>query len=77
MASPPNHVMAPTVTYEYLFCRPSSERLRPIAQWKARGLLSGSCTPGITGHRLRLKNMVMTSSHQQHTAGESYATYQI
>jgi hypothetical protein len=37
------------MTYEYLFCLPSSEWPRPPAQWKARGLLSGS---GTMGHQL-------------------------
>jgi hypothetical protein len=44
MASPMNPAVIPIVTYEYLFCLPSSERLRPPARRKAQGLLSGSCT---------------------------------
>jgi hypothetical protein len=57
MASPLNPAAAPAVIYDYLFYLWSSERLRPPTQRKARGLLSGSCTPGIVGHRLRPKNL--------------------
>jgi hypothetical protein len=46
IVTPWNPTVAPTTSYEYLLCLPSSDRLRPPAQWKARGLLSGSCTPG-------------------------------
>jgi hypothetical protein len=53
MASPPNPVAVPIVSYEYLFCLPSSERPRSPIRWKARGLLSGSCTPTTAGHRLQ------------------------
>jgi hypothetical protein len=49
MISPPNPVVAPTTTYEYLFCLSSSGRLRPPARRKAHGLLSGSSTSGSTG----------------------------
>jgi hypothetical protein len=55
MALPPNPAVVPTVIYEYLFCLPSSERLWPPTQWKAWGLLSGSCTPG---HRLWPKTWI-------------------
>jgi hypothetical protein len=37
--------MAPAVTYEYLFCLPSSDQLRPTARRNAQGLLSGFSTP--------------------------------
>jgi hypothetical protein len=41
MASPPNPTTIPVVTYEYLFCLPSSKRPQSAARRKARGLLSG------------------------------------
>jgi hypothetical protein len=44
--SPLNLTAAPAVTYEHLFCLPSTDRLLPPARWKARGLLSGSSTLG-------------------------------
>jgi hypothetical protein len=53
MASPPNPAAVSVVTYEYLFYLPSSEQPRPPARRKARGLLSGSCIPGIASHQLR------------------------
>jgi hypothetical protein len=77
MASPLNPVMAPAVTYEYLFCLPLSERLRTPAQWKARDLLSGSCTPGTVGHRLRLINLDTTDSLQRQTGEKSHTPYRI
>jgi hypothetical protein len=40
-ASPPNPAMALIVTYEYLFCLPSSDRLRPPAREKAQGYCQG------------------------------------
>jgi hypothetical protein len=46
MASPPNPAAVPIVTYEYLFCFPLSDRLRPPTQRKAQGLLAGSCISG-------------------------------
>jgi hypothetical protein len=64
MSSPPNPATTPTVTYEYLFCLPLSDRLRLPARGKAQGLLSGSCTLGTMGHWLWPINLVMTSSHQ-------------
>jgi hypothetical protein len=50
-----NPAVVPTVTYEYLFYLPSSERLRPLAQWNTQGLLSGYCTTGTVGHWLQPK----------------------
>jgi hypothetical protein len=41
MALPTNPTVVPIVTYQYLFCLPSSERLQPPAQRKAQVLLSG------------------------------------
>jgi hypothetical protein len=53
MATPPNLVAVPVVTYEYLFCLPLNERSRSPTQWKARGLLSGFGTPSTVDHRLQ------------------------
>jgi hypothetical protein len=65
MASPPNPAVVPVVTYEYPFFLPSCDRPRPPAQWKARGLLSGSYTLGTVGHWLWPKksryDLVLTS----------------
>jgi hypothetical protein len=36
-----NPAEVPVVTYEYLFCPLSSDRLRPPTQWKARGATVG------------------------------------
>jgi hypothetical protein len=63
--TPANPMVAPTVSYEYLFYHPSSEQLRPPAQWKAWGLLLGSDTPGMVGHRLWPNNLDMIGSLQQ------------
>jgi hypothetical protein len=41
--TPPNPAVVPAVSYEYLFDLPSSERFRPLARRKVRGLLLGSC----------------------------------
>jgi hypothetical protein len=41
MASPPNLVVVPIVTYEYLFCLPLSEQLWPPARLKVRGYCRG------------------------------------
>jgi hypothetical protein len=57
MASPKNPTMVPVVTYEYLFCLSSSERLGPLARRKAQGLLSGSCTMGTADRRLWSKKI--------------------
>jgi hypothetical protein len=57
MASPPNPVVAPVVTYEYLFYLLLSERPWPPSQQQAQGLLSGPCTLGTVGHWLRPKNL--------------------
>jgi hypothetical protein len=73
--SPSDPAMAPIVTYEYLCCLPSSERLRPPARRKARGLLSGSYTPGTVCHRLQPKILDMTGSLEQQMTGESYTPY--
>jgi hypothetical protein len=40
-------------------------------------VLSGSCTPGTVGHRLRPKNLDMTGSLELHTAGEPSTSYRI
>jgi hypothetical protein len=61
--TPPNPTVAPTTSYEYLFCLPSSDRLWPPSRRKAWGRLSGSYTPCTTGCRLRPKNPYTTSSH--------------
>jgi hypothetical protein len=61
MASPPNPAAVPVVTYEYLFCLPSSEWPRPLSRPVAQGLLSGSCTPCIMGHWLWLKRNLDTT----------------
>jgi hypothetical protein len=53
--TPLNPAAVPTVSYEYLFCLPSSEWLWLPARRKDWGLLSGSCTPGTAGCQLRLK----------------------
>jgi hypothetical protein len=52
MASPLNPAMAPTITYGYLFCLPSSDQLCPPVRWKARELLSHSKTLGTAGYWL-------------------------
>jgi hypothetical protein len=46
MASPLNPAVVHTVTYEYLFCLPSSDWLQPSTRQEDRGLLTGSCTLG-------------------------------
>jgi hypothetical protein len=53
----PNPTSVPIVSYEYLFCHLTSDRLRPPVRQKARRLLSGFCPLGTAGHRLRLTNM--------------------
>jgi hypothetical protein len=63
--TPLNPAMVPTISYEYLFCHPSSDQLRPPSRWKTRGLLSGFCTSGTTGRRLRPSNLDTISSHQR------------
>jgi hypothetical protein len=63
--TPLNPVVVPAVLYEYLLCHPSSDRLWPPARRKARGLLSGSCTPSTAGHRLRPNNLDTSGSLQQ------------
>jgi hypothetical protein len=60
-----NPVEAPIVTYEYLFCPPLSDRLHSPARRRAQGLLSGSSTPGITGHWLQLKILDTAGSLQR------------
>jgi hypothetical protein len=77
MASPLNPPMALIITYEYLFCLPSSERLRSPIGRKARGLLSGSCTPGTTGHQLWPINQDMIGFVQWQMVGEHYTPYQM
>jgi hypothetical protein len=77
MASPPDPVAVPVVTYEYLLYLPSSERPQPLARRKARGLLSGSCTLATAGHWLWLKNLDMIGSLQRQTAQEPSTLYQI
>jgi hypothetical protein len=75
--SPPNLVEVPAVTNKSLFYLPPIDQLRPPAQQKAQGLLSGSSTPSIMGHRLRPKLLDTTSSLQQQMAGEPYTPYRI
>jgi hypothetical protein len=75
MASPRNPVIAPTVTYEYPFCLPSSDWLGPPTRWKAQGLLSGYGTLGMTGHWLWPKILDTAGSLQQQMAGEPYTPY--
>jgi hypothetical protein len=75
MSLPLNVVAVPTVTYEYPFCLPSSERLWPPTQQKARGLLSGSCTLATTGRLLWPKNMDTTGSLQWQTTAEPFTPY--
>jgi hypothetical protein len=77
MASPPNCMVVPTITYEYLFCLLSSERLRPPARRKAWGLLLGSYTLGTAGHRLWPKNLDMIGSLQWQMAREPITPYRI
>jgi hypothetical protein len=73
----PNPTKVPTVTYEYLFCPPSSDQLRPPAQRRAQGLLSGSSTSGTAGCRLQPKILDTTGSLKQKMVGEPYTLYQI
>jgi hypothetical protein len=49
----------------------------PPARWKARGLLSGSCTPGTVGHQLQPINLDTVGSLQWQVAGEPYTPYRI
>jgi hypothetical protein len=51
MVTPLNPAVVPAVSYEYLFCLPSSEWLHPPARWKVQRLLLKSCTLGTAGHR--------------------------
>jgi hypothetical protein len=74
MATPPSFTTILTVSYENLFCIPSSERLWQPARRKARGLLSGSSTPG---HQLRSTNLYMNGSLQWQAAGKPYTSYRI
>jgi hypothetical protein len=62
MNSPLNPLVALAVTYEYLICLLSSDRLRPPARRKAWGLLSEPSTPGTTGPQLWPKIRDMTGS---------------
>jgi hypothetical protein len=39
--TPLNPAVAPTTSYEYLFCLPSSDWLWPPTRWKARGYCQG------------------------------------
>jgi hypothetical protein len=78
MASPPNPVMVHVVTYEYLFCLLSSERLQPPARRKDRGLLSGSCILGTAGHWLQSKKSGhVLSPSSGRTVGESLTPCQV
>jgi hypothetical protein len=77
MALPMNLAVVPAVTYEYLFFLPLSEWLRPPAQQKAWGLLSGSYNLSTVGCLIRPKNLDTTNSLQQHPAGEPSTLYQI
>jgi hypothetical protein len=77
MASPPDPAMVPTVTYESPFCIPLTEWLRPPAQRKAQGLLSGSSILGTVGHRLQPIYLDTTCSLQWQAIGKPYTSYQI
>jgi hypothetical protein len=77
MISPLKAAETLIVTYEYLFYLPLSDRLRPPARRKARGLLSGSSTQSNTGHWLRPKILDTTDSLQQQTTREPYTPYRI
>jgi hypothetical protein len=68
---------APTVIYEYLFYPPSSDQLWPPARRKARGLLSGTSTPGTVSRWLWLKILDTTGSLQWQMDGEPYTPYMI
>jgi hypothetical protein len=71
MASPSNPIVIPIVTYEYLICLMSSERLWPPARRKAQGLLSESCTLGTVHRQLLPKRIrIRPSSVQWQMADE-------
>jgi hypothetical protein len=72
MVSSPNLVEAPAVTYEYLFCPPSSDWLRPPTRRRAQGLLLGSNTPRTVSRRLQLKILDMTGFLHWQTARVPY-----
>jgi hypothetical protein len=76
MISLPNPMEVPIVPYEYLFCPPSSDWLWPLAQRRARGLLSRSGILGIARHQLQPKFLDTIGSLLRHTAGEHYTTDQ-
>jgi hypothetical protein len=67
MASPPNLVMIPIVTYEYLFYLPSSERLQPPAQRKAQGYCWGLVpwVPRVAGYNRKIYIRPIPSSGKQ------------
>jgi hypothetical protein len=75
MITPLNPTTMIKVSYKYLFCLSSSERLWPTARRKARGLLSASSTLGTTGRQLHPINLDMTGSLQRQMAGELYTPY--
>jgi hypothetical protein len=56
MISPPNPTEVLAITYEYIFYPPSSDRFRPPAQQRARGLLLGSSTPDNRGSSVIAQN---------------------
>jgi hypothetical protein len=72
MTSPPNPAIEPTVTYEYLFFLPLSNRLRQPLDGRLRGYYQGFVpqVPRVTGYGP--KNLVMTGSHQQQMARDPY-----
>jgi hypothetical protein len=77
MDLPPNPMAVLAVTFEYLFYLLLSERLHPPAQWKARGLLSESCTPGNAGCPLWPKSLDTISSLQRQMTREPSTPYRI
>jgi hypothetical protein len=49
MALPPNPVAVPVVSYEYLFCLPSSEQLWPLCSTEGLGATIRVLYPGYRG----------------------------
>jgi hypothetical protein len=76
MISPPNPAEVPTIPYENLFRLPLSDRLRPPAQQRARGLLSGQLPRVLwaVGYGPNLLDTI--GSLQRHMAGEPCTPYQ-
>jgi hypothetical protein len=70
-----NPVAVLTVSYEYPFCHPSSDRLWPPTRQKAQWLLSGSCTLGTVAHWLWPNDLDTTGSSSHKMAREPYTLY--